>query len=149
MIRRNDVRRHRRVLVDAGPLVALLNPRDPAQRVCRSVASGIIGPFLTCWPALAEVAYLLRRDLVAVQELIRLITSQQVEVLPLAADDLPNVSRYLDRYADRGLQLADACLAHLAERERLDKLFTLDRRDFSGLILGDGRTLALLPDAGG
>ena len=35
------------------------------------------------------------------------------------------------KYSDRGMDLADAALVALAERERINRIFTIDRRDFS------------------
>ncbi len=44
------------------------------------------------------------------------------------------------------LQIADAALMYLAEREGIDTLFTLDRRDFSIDRTTDGRALRIVPD---
>ena len=52
----------------------------------------------------------------------------------------------MKRYEDAGLQFADAALAHLAERENIRTVFTLDRRDFSIIRLKRNRTLTLLPE---
>jgi predicted nucleic acid-binding protein len=41
--------------------------------------------------------------------------------------------------------LADSALAYLAECEGIDKVFTLDRRDFPVYRLAGGRSLALIP----
>jgi predicted nucleic acid-binding protein len=50
------------------------------------------------------------------------------------------------RYEGIGLQMADAALVHLAEREGIRTVFTLDRRDFSIVRLKRNRTLRLIPD---
>ena len=52
----------------------------------------------------------------------------------------------MKRYESSGLQLADAALAHLAEREDIRTVFTTDRRDFSIIRLKRNRTLRLIPD---
>jgi len=44
-----------------------------------------------------------------------------------------------------GVQIADGALVYLAEREGIDTVFTLDRRDFSVYRLSDGRSLRVLP----
>jgi predicted nucleic acid-binding protein len=43
------------------------------------------------------------------------------------------------------IQLADASLVHLANREGIENMFTLDRRDFSVLRLAHGKRLHLIP----
>lgn len=45
-----------------------------------------------------------------------------------------------------GAQLANATLIYLAEREELDTIFTLDRRDFSVYRLSGNRSLHILPE---
>ncbi len=53
----------------------------------------------------------------------------------------------MDRYASLGAQLADAALMYIAEREGINTVFTLDRRDFSVYRTTDGRALSILPQA--
>jgi hypothetical protein len=49
------------------------------------------------------------------------------------------------RYRKMGAQIADGALVYLAEREGIDTVFTLDRRDFLVYRLGNGRSLRILP----
>ena len=49
------------------------------------------------------------------------------------------------RYRKMGVQIADGALVYLAEREGIENVFTLDRRDFSVYRLGNGRSLRILP----
>jgi predicted nucleic acid-binding protein len=44
-----------------------------------------------------------------------------------------------------GAQIADGALVYLAEREGIDTVFTLGRRDFLVYRLGNGRSLRILP----
>jgi hypothetical protein len=52
----------------------------------------------------------------------------------------------MHRYRDARLQLADAALVHLAEREGIRTVFTLDRRDFSIVRLKRNRALKIVPE---
>jgi predicted nucleic acid-binding protein len=67
-------------------------------------------------------------------------------LLTLSAGDIPPVSSIMQRYESAGLQLADAALAHLAERENIRTIFTTDRRDFSIIRLKRNRALRLIPE---
>ena len=42
------------VLVDAGPLIALIEPTDRHHRACVAALAGIDEPLLTVWPAFIE-----------------------------------------------------------------------------------------------
>jgi predicted nucleic acid-binding protein len=49
------------------------------------------------------------------------------------------------RYRDLKIQLADASLLYLANREGIETIFTLDRRDFGVLRLARNRRLHIIP----
>jgi predicted nucleic acid-binding protein len=52
----------------------------------------------------------------------------------------------MKKYEDLRPQFADAALVYLAHREKIDAIFTLDRRDFSIYRNGRGRPFHLVPD---
>jgi hypothetical protein len=106
----------------------------------------ITPPVLTCWPVITEAAWLLRQYPVAVQRLLLTFTKGWIELLPLEASDAEPIAKILNRYRKLNAQLADAALVHLAERERLDTVFTLDRRDFSVYRVSGNKSFRLLPE---
>jgi predicted nucleic acid-binding protein len=64
-------------------------------------------------------------------------------LLPLDAGDAPRIRELMRKYANRSMNLADATLLRVAEREGVRKVFTVDCRDFSVYRL-HGRTHATL-----
>jgi len=119
------------ILVDAGPLVALVDSDDQHHQKCVAALREIKEPLATVWPALAEVLYLLS-DLPAGQEAVwELILRSTIGILPLDAEDIPRIRELMRKYRDRGMELADAALIHAAERENVRKFFTVDRKDFA------------------
>ena len=119
------------VLVDTGPLVALLSRTDHHHAACIRQLNTLQTPLLTCWPVLTEAAWLLRHNPLAVQRLLESTSTDFLRVLELDDSAGPWLATFLNRYQDLGAQLADACLVYLAERENIGTVFTLDRRDFS------------------
>jgi predicted nucleic acid-binding protein len=69
-----------------------------------------------------------------------------VDLCGLDANDIAGIRERMDRFQSLNPQLADACLVHLAEREGIDTIFTLDRRDFSVYRTGRGKAFRLLPE---
>ena len=136
----------RRVLLDTGPLVALLAENDAYHRQCVETLADLSPPLLTCWPVLTEAAWLLRRYPHPADRLNDARSAGLFDLLPLNADDLPAIAAIMRRYEDAGLQFADAALVHLAERENIRTVFTTDRRDFSIIRLKRNRMLKLLPE---
>ena len=134
------------ILVDAGPLVAILGHDESGHAVCTEAMDSAPGRLLTCWPVVAEAAWLLRRHKRAHDGLLLWIESGVVELADLTPSDMPAVRAILDRFDSLNPQFADACLVHLAEREGIDTIFTLDRRDFSVYRTSRGKAFRLLPE---
>jgi predicted nucleic acid-binding protein len=135
-----------RVLVDTGPLVSILSARDEHHKRCTRALESIRPPLLTCWPVLTEATWLLRREPFAVDRLLSTVREGWLELLPLAADAAAPIARILEKYRSLDPQIADAALVHLAEQERIDTIFTLDRRDFSVYRIGGRRRFRIVPD---
>jgi predicted nucleic acid-binding protein len=136
----------KRVLVDTGPIVAILSRRDQYHGVCVAALRDLPGPLFTCWPVITEAAWLLRRDSNAVQQLLNSIDTGFLELIPLTTTDAKPIASILKKYRDIRIQLADAALVHLAGRNGLDTIFTLDQRDFSVYRLPKGRTFRTIPN---
>jgi predicted nucleic acid-binding protein len=132
-------------LIDTGPLVALMVERDPDHQACAEMLAQLRPPLLSCWPVLTEAAWLLRRYPDGLDRLFDAVESGMVVLLDIEATALPTIAKFLRRYESIGAQLAEACLIHLAEREGIGSIFTLDRRDFSVYRLKGNRALTLLP----
>jgi hypothetical protein len=135
----------RRVLADTGPIVAILSRRDQYHRACVEALRDLPGPLFTCWPVITEAAWLLRRDPTAVQQLLNSLDAGFLELLPLTTADAKPIASILKKYRDIRIQLADATLVHLAARDGLDTIFTLDQRDFSVYRLPKGKPFRILP----
>jgi predicted nucleic acid-binding protein len=105
------------------------------------------GSLLTCLPVITEAAYLLNRyDSTLVHHLFAACRDGIYELLPLDKSDIEQIDRLIAKYQDLCLDFADAALMHLAEREEIEQVFTLDRRDFSVYRTSNGKHLTLLPE---
>ncbi len=139
----------RRVLVDTGPLVAILSSVDQHHAACVKALHQLPGPLFSCWPVMTEAAWLLRSYPRAVQQLLNSITSGKpggfLELLPLAGAEAAAIADVMKRYQDIRPQLADAALVYLAGRERIDTIFTLDRRDFAVYRSPQNRAFRIVP----
>ena len=120
----------RGVLVDAGPLVALIDKGDQHHARCVEALRLLRVPLMTVWPALTEAIYLLGDSWPAQAALWEMVETGAVELLPLDAGDLRRMAELMEKYRDLPMDLADAALVRVAERERIRQVFTLDQRDF-------------------
>jgi predicted nucleic acid-binding protein len=118
------------ILIDAGPLAALVDSRDQHHDVCVAALQGIREPLATVWPALTEAMYLLADLPLAQQSIWQMLLRGSVRLLPLDAADVPRIQELMRKYADRRMDMADAALIRAAEREGVRTFFTVDRKDF-------------------
>jgi predicted nucleic acid-binding protein len=59
-----------------------------------------------------------------------MVDSGAVRLLALDRSDVPRIAELMLKYRDLPMDLADAALVRVAEREKLRRVFTVDRRDF-------------------
>jgi predicted nucleic acid-binding protein len=133
------------ILVDAGPLIALVDADDRHHRGCAVSFSGVREALGTVWPVLAEAMYQVSDVRGGPAAIWQLIERGAIRLLPLDEEDVPRIRELMEKYADLPMDLADAALVRVAERDGLRTIFTIDRRDFTVYRLKGGRRLAILP----
>jgi predicted nucleic acid-binding protein len=133
------------ILIDAGPLIALVDADDQYHSQCVDAFRAIREPLGTVWPAITEAMYLLA-DLPPAQDAIwEMISRSVIQLLPLTSSDVPRMRELMRKYADRRMDLADAALVAVAERESVRTIFTVDTKDFSVYRLHGRLRFALVP----
>ncbi|MDX1389211.1 MAG: PIN domain-containing protein [Acidobacteriota bacterium] len=116
----------RQIIVDTGPVVALLNRKDRHHAWAETVWAEVEAPLLTCEAVVAESCYLLRNldgGSFAVMELIR---RGAVALAFSLAEESQAVGRLIKRYRDVPISLADACLVRMSELLTESEVMTLD-----------------------
>ena len=133
------------ILVDTGPLVALVDGDDQYHAVSTAAYKQIQHPLGTVWPAVVEAMYLLGFSWEAQDAVWELIETEALKLLPLGSADAPRMRQLMRKYRDLPMDLADAALVRVAEREKIATIFTLDRRDFHLYRLEGLRRFTILP----
>ncbi len=115
-----------RVILDTGPLVALLNRRDHHHRWAKDQFADIEPPLHTCEAILVEACHLLRHEPTGARTVLDFLRRGVVDLpFALAKESLP-VQQLQTRYADVPMSLADACLVRMAELQSDSAVLTLD-----------------------
>jgi len=110
--------------------VALIHADDRHHVGCKETLNKIREPLGTVWPAVTEAMYLLGFSFKAQDALWCLLEGGAVKILPLESTDVPRMRELMRKYRDLPMDLADAALVRVAEREKVSRIFTIDRRDF-------------------
>lgn len=133
-------------LVDAGPLVAILNRNGVGHRQCVKIVASLAAPLVTTWPAFSEAMYLVGRrgGWTAQEGLWRLVLRGTLVVHSLENGPLRRARELMRRYRDLPMDLADATLVAFAEAHRITQVFTLDK-DFRVYRLHGRKTFDIVP----
>jgi predicted nucleic acid-binding protein len=134
------------VLVDTGALIALYNQKDPAHKAGVELAKELpLGKAYTCWPVITETAYLLRKYPQQRDAFLDAVHVGEFQLLLLDSEDLPGMQQVFATYKDQAVDLADAALVHLGNRERISTVFATDLRHFRVYRLKNGQQFRILP----
>jgi len=114
------------VLVDTGPLAALVNRRDRWHEWVRSQLAEIVPPLLTCESVLSEACFLARRTHGGVTGILGLVDRGVVELGLDLREQFGEVAALMRRYATVPMSLADGCLVRMSELVPHCVVMTLD-----------------------
>jgi len=136
------------LVADTGGLLRALarrpdgRPAWPDYERALTQASAVIVPGLI----LAEVDYFLGAERAAMRKLIREIVDPATtyELEPVSAADLARAAQLDAKFQQLQLGLVDGVVAAVAERRRINRVLTADRRDFATLRVGARYTQALM-----
>jgi predicted nucleic acid-binding protein len=114
------------ILLDTGVIVAWLDTSERRHRECVDVVDQIRAPLVTCEAVIAESCYLLR-GVTGAKEAILENVARGVFQIPLRLTDAAaDIKRIVRKYGDRDVDLADACLVHMATTLSTADILTLD-----------------------
>ena len=130
----------RSILVDAGPLIALLVRSDKNHLRVKKYLDAYAGRLLTTWPVLAEACHFLPERTQV--RFLRWAASGGLNVVELHETALATIADWKEKYRDLPMDLADASLLWIAEQTGITDILTIDLRDFSAYRLPNGKALA-------
>jgi predicted nucleic acid-binding protein len=131
-------------ILDAGPLIAALNRQDEHHRWACETLERIGPPFYSCPEVVAEAAAMTGRP----TAIVEMVQAGEIVLAFDLAEQTAGILALLKKYADRRMDLADACIVRMTELSRDCRVITLDRADFA-VYRRNGRDLipAILPPA--
>jgi hypothetical protein len=135
----------RRVLLDTGVIVALVNAADPDHARCVDVWRGLRAQLVTVEGVLVEAAHLLRRARGGPEAAIGLVLAAGVRLLPPTEPRLVRALALMQTYRDIPMDLVDALLVVSAEELGIVEVLSLDRRGFNAYRAGGRRGFKVLP----
>ena len=113
-------------IVDTGPLVAFFDRSEQHHRWVAQRVEELEGPLLVCEPVMTEALHLLRRLSKAQDALFDLLQNGALSLAFRIDEHLTALRGLLEKYRDRPMSLADACIVRMAEIHDRHAVLTLD-----------------------
>lgn len=132
------------VLVDTGPLVALLNAGDRRHASVARQLALLEPPFITCEAVLAEATHLVRHLPGGRAALLEMVDEGFLSVGLQISAQSAELLTLVKRYASVPMSLADACMVRLAELNPRSPVWTFDS-DFMVYRKNGRHVIALIP----
>lgn len=135
------------LVLDTGPILALLDADDPSHVRCVSLLDEIDEPLVVVAPTLVEVDYWIRKRLQAEvwSVFVEDIETGAYRLEDLTAADLKRVAELEAVYSDLDLGMVDASVIAVCEKLGESKVATLDQRHFRAVRPKHCDHLHLLP----
>ena len=132
------------VLLDTGPLVALLSENDANHERARQLFAACVPPFRCCEAIVAEACFLMRKVHPAgPAEVVALGRRGVYNMAISVTDQWATLEALLKKYSDRPISFADACLIRCAEIHQEPRILTFDA-DFGIYKWGRNKRFELL-----
>jgi predicted nucleic acid-binding protein len=115
-----------RVLIDTGPLVALLNRADRHHDWIREVLDTIEPPVFSCEAVVSEACFLLSRVRDGQDAVLGLLANDILKLEFRLSSEVDAVRGLMNKFASVPMSFADACLVRMSELEPRSRILTLD-----------------------
>lgn len=122
-------------LVDAGPLIALINRGDTDHALCLRTLQTLKAPLLTSWTVFGEAMHVVgelgkhagpQGKWRAQNALWSLLDSSAVTIAEPSVHLMQRMRALMQKYRDTPMDLGDASLVALAEEHGIHRIFSLD-----------------------
>ena len=134
-------------LLDTGILYALVDQGDKWHFPATESIATYTGTILVPAPVVGETCYLVARSggTRAVARFLRFLVQSNWQICDPTETDYVQVVDILEQYADSRIDFVDTIVMAIAERLSIQKVFTVDRRDFRIYRPRHCKFLELLP----
>ncbi len=134
-------------ITDSSFLIALFNNKDINHKPALDLSIGSRETIVVPDVVLPEVSYILRRRFKYPKNFIffEFINFAKVDLVPVLKDDLARIDEITRQYPTANFDLVDCCIMAIAERRKITRIATFDRRDFSFFQPRHCQRLELLP----
>ncbi|MGC2247974.1 MAG: PIN domain-containing protein [Terriglobales bacterium] len=133
-------------LIDTGAIIAILDVDEEWHASCLNVLPSLQMPLLTTEAVLTELFHLVAARNLSPYRAWQFVRSGAITVRSMDDSDLPVLQGLMAQYHDHPMDFADASLVHLAAREGVSLIVTVDHGDFETYRIAGRKSFTILPE---
>lgn len=116
----------RRILIDTGLLVAILDKSDRFHNWATQTVANLPSPFLTCEPVITEACFLLKNVYGGEDAVMGLVSSGNIQISFYMNEEINPIRKLMQQYQNVPMSLADGCLVRMSKLIAGSSILTLD-----------------------
>jgi len=115
-----------KTIIDSGPIIALFDKSDKYHYQVLDFLKSFKGELITSWAVITEVSHMLDFNLNVQIDFLKWIELGGIEVFDISQDEITNIRVMMEKYLDIPMDLADATLMYIANKENIKNIVSID-----------------------
>jgi len=115
-----------KTLIDSGPLIALFDRSDAHHLRVLEFMKTFKGQLITSWSVVTEVTHMLDFNLQVQIDFLKWCEIGGVTLFEIKQDELRDIRIMIEKYSDIPMDLADATLMYIANKEKIKNIISID-----------------------
>ncbi|MEA3229069.1 MAG: PIN domain-containing protein [Campylobacterota bacterium] len=115
-----------KTIIDSGPIIALFDKSDKYHYQVLAFLKKFKGNLVTSWAVITEVSHMLDFHLKVQIDFLKWIEIGGIEIYNISQDEIANIRVMMEKYLDIPMDLADATLMYIADKEYIKNIVSID-----------------------
>lgn len=115
-----------KTIIDSGPLIALFDRSDKYHSKVLDFIKSYKGKLVTSWAVITEVSHMLDFNLQVQIDFLKWCERGGIEVYDISRTEISNIRIMMEKYIDVPMDLADATLMYIANKENIKNIVSID-----------------------
>ena len=115
-----------KTIIDSGPIIALFDRSDKFHNKVLDFIKTYKGKLVTSWAVITEVSHMLDFNLQVQIDFLKWCEVGGIEVYDISQTEISNIRIMMEKYIDVPMDLADATLMYIANKENIKNIVSID-----------------------
>jgi len=115
-----------KTLIDSGVIIALFDKSDTFHQKSVEFLRTFKGELITSWAVMTEVSHMLDFNQQVQIDFLKWVELDGLKVYNITQDEIAGIRVMMEKYLDIPMDLADATLMHIANKEKISTIVSID-----------------------